>query len=105
MDKEKLVQSLSSNTKKKHSIIGISLFILIFLYLLFSDYGLIKRFSLIYEKSEIKERISTNLEEIEDLKEQRKKPLTDTTEIERTAREKYGYVRKNEHIYVIKENE
>jgi hypothetical protein len=39
------------------------------------------------------------------LKEQRKKLLTDTTEIERTAREKYGYVRKNEHIYVIKENE
>jgi len=105
MDKEKIVKTLSESSKKKYKIIGLSLFILIFAYLLFSDFGLITRFSLMYEKSEIEERISTNLDEIEELKEKKKRLESDTIEIERTAREKYGYVKENEKIYVIKENE
>lgn len=105
MDKEKLVRKISESSKKKHKIIGFSLSILLLLYLLFSDYGLIKRFSLLFEKSELEQRISDNLNDIENLKEQKKRLETDSTEIEKTAREKYGYVKENETIYIIKDDE
>lgn len=105
MNKEKLIKAISNNSKKRYSIIGLSLFILIFLYLLFSDFGLVKRFSLLYQKNQIEERISNNLNDIEELKQKKIRLISDSTEIERTAREKYGYVKANEHIYIIKENE
>lgn len=102
MNKEKIIEKLTQSSKKRHLIVGTTLFVLIFIYLVFSDYGLIKRFTLMYEKSKIEDRISQNEQDIEDLKRQKVMLLKDTTEIERTAREKYGYVKEKETIYVIK---
>lgn len=101
MNKEKVIEKLSHSSKKRHLIIGSTLFILIFIYIIFSDFGLIKRFTMMYEKNKIENRIQEGLSEIEDLKRQKANLLNDTTEIERTAREKYGYVKEKETIYVI----
>jgi len=105
MEKEKIISKLTQSSKKKHLIIGSSIFFLIFLYIMFSDFGLVKRFTLMYKKNTIEERIVSELQDIENLKKQKVNLLKDTIEIERTAREKYGYVKENETIYVIKSNE
>jgi cell division protein FtsB len=105
MDKERIIGKLTQSSKKKHLIVGSVLLTLIFLYLMFSDFGLITRFSLMYKKSTIEERIANELQDVEDLKRQKVNLIKDTIEIERTAREKYGYVKENETIYVIKSDD
>ncbi len=101
MNKDKIIEKLTQSSKKRHLVIGTSLFILILFFIVFSDFGMIKRFTMIYDKNKIENRIQNRLTEIEDLKRKKYNLLNDSTEIERTAREKYGYVKENEIIYVI----
>lgn len=85
----------------RHIIIGLLIIIVMFFILLFSNYGLLKRYKLENEKNNLKSEIK-NLNKIHDsLLIKIEESKTDTFEIERIAREKYGLVKPNEKIFFI----
>ena len=94
--------SLLKKINIKYAIIGI-VFILGTLFLLFNEFGLIKYLKLKKEVGEYKKEIEVVNEENRALKNaadslERKVPA----KIERTAREKYGMIRKGEKAIEIK---
>lgn len=103
MDKEKLITRLSEGAKRRHLIVGSLIFFVIMIFLFFSEYGLITRFDLQMKKSDLKEEIVLEKEKTKLLKEQEKRLKNDTLEIEKVAREKYGYSKKGEKIFYIDE--
>jgi len=85
----------------RHIIIGLLIILVMFFILLFSNYGLLKRYKLQNEKDDLKSEIE-NLNYIHDsLLIKIEESKTDTFEIERIAREKYGLVKPNEKIFFI----
>ena len=90
-------------TVRKKPIIRIVIGSLIFFFLLFTDYGFIKTFSLMIDKSELNHEIKVQ-ESINDSLNLRIQTLTtDSLEIERIAREHYGLVKKGEDVFISAE--
>lgn len=92
-------------TRKRLVVISL-LAALLGAFVLFSSHGLLSRWSLSSQQSTLEGQIS-ELRQLEDsLRTVIHQLKTDTLLIERLARERYGYVRKGEQIYIIKsENE
>lgn len=96
--KNKLFQSVRIN-KKKYILIAVVL--LFTFYFIFSDYGLIKRFSLEMDLKSKNKELETCKTTKDSLNKIIYKLQTDSLEIERIAREKYGMTKDNEEVYYI----
>jgi cell division protein FtsB len=93
---------LKTKLNSKRHIIS---FLLVFLaagFILFSDYGIVKRISLEFQEKSFDKRISYELSRQDSLKRTVKKLTNDTLEIERIAREHYGMLKPGEKVYIIK---
>lgn len=69
--------------------------------MVFSDFGLLKRIELESEKNALLENKSKEIMIRDSLKSAKMKLESDFTEIERIAREYYGYVIPGETVYII----
>ncbi len=93
--------NIFKSTKRRFTIIGVSIILLLAMFAIFSDYGLLKRFNLEYERIKVRNRIEEKLKLQDSLKNEIALRLYDTLTIERLAREKYGMLKKGEQIYFI----
>ena len=93
--------NIFKSTKRRFTIIGVSIILLLATFAIFSDYGLLKRFNLEYERIKVKKRIEEKIILQDSLKNEISLRLYDTLSIERIAREKYGMLKKGEQIYFI----
>jgi len=88
-------------TRKRAIIIGM-LITIVAAFVLFSDHGLLQRVSLQSEQANLETKFN-EMRQVEDsLRGVISNLQTDSTEIERLARERYGYVRANEEVFIIK---
>ena len=90
--------SLSKNISKILIVFGTILLI----YVIFADYGFLKRIELEQQVSELNRQIQIQKNIKDSIENDIRKLTFDTTEIERIAREKYGMVKSNEEVYHIK---
>lgn len=79
--------------------------VLVLTFVLFSNYGLIKRVSLELNKTDLIESISQKELIKDSLKARVEQLKTDDIEIERIARQKYGMVKPDEKVYFKKQEE
>ncbi|MCU0331162.1 MAG: septum formation initiator family protein [Candidatus Kapabacteria bacterium] len=87
-------------TRKRLIVIG-ALTGIVALFVLFSPYGVVTRLSLVGTASDLREDV-VRLRSTEDsLRTAIKRLHSDTTEIERLAREQYGYVRPGEDVFIV----
>ena len=68
---------------------------------LFSNYGLLTRLTLMAETQELEGHLGVLRTTSDSLRRQIRILETDSTEIERLARERYGYIRPNEEVFII----
>lgn len=68
---------------------------------LFSNYGLMTRLTLMSETQELEGHLGLLRATSDSLRRQIRILETDSTEIERLARERYGYIRPNEEVFII----
>lgn len=88
-------------TRKRVVIIG-TLIAVVTAFVLFSDHGLIQRMNLQAEQATLDEKF-VELRAVEDsLRSTVAMLQNDSTEIERLARERYGYIKANEDVFIIK---
>lgn len=97
-----IIRKLSDLRFKRKLILVISVLALIFGFILFSPYGVIKSIKLASEKKANYEELKHLINENDSLRKKIKGMYTDTLEIERVAREKYGMIKKGEKIYIKK---
>lgn len=93
--------NIFKSTKRRFTIIGVSIILLLSSFAVFSDYGLLKRFNLEYSRIVIHDKIREKLKIQDSLRQEINLRIHDTLTIERIAREKYGLVKKGETIYFI----
>jgi cell division protein FtsB len=100
---ERFLKKIAKNAKKNkgRTIILIAL-LLLFLYLLFDNKGIITRFRLEALHREWIEKVKSDSLETKRLQEQMKALEVDKKTLEKTAREKYGMARKGETVYQVK---
>ncbi|MCO5251283.1 MAG: septum formation initiator family protein [Candidatus Kapabacteria bacterium] len=91
--------------KRRWTIIGVSAILSIALIVTISDYGLWNRFTLEYETKSLEREIIALKDSNEMLLDEIEMLKTDTTTIEKVAREKYGMKKRNETVFVIQDNE
>lgn len=96
--------SMKEDPKRRKKWIYGLIAILVLYFVMFSDSGVITRFSLESEKAELKEKISRAKKETDSMKHRIEELKTNDLEIERVAREKYGMKKKGETIYIIEED-
>ena len=101
MDKQELINKLSKGARKRHLIIGSLIFIIVTFFVFFTEYGLLTRVELKLKKAELSNDIKLERENYDSLKKLKKRLLSDTLEIEKVAREKYGFAREGEVIYFV----
>ena len=75
--------------------------LIIVLFLMFSDFGIVKRIELLKETSVLVNQIRDEKNTSDSLKNEMSRLYNDYSEIERIAREYYGYVKPGEKIYII----
>ena len=85
--------------KRLITIVGLTLAVLAFI--LFSNYGVVTRVSLMSETSDLEGHVNELRSTSDSLRRQIRILESDSTEIERLARERYGYVRPNEEVFII----
>lgn len=93
--------NIFKSTKRRFTIIGVSIILLLAAFAIFSNYGLLTRFNLEFERIKITKRIEEKLRLQDSLKNEISLRLNDTLTIERLAREKYGMLKRGEQIYYI----
>ena len=81
------------------TIAGLTLVVVVFV--LFSNYGIITRLSLMSETAQLEQTMTTLKATSDSLRRQVRILESDSTEIERLARERYGYIRPNEEVFII----
>jgi len=101
MSDSKIINSIKILSARKQLIAGIFVFIIMLSFLLFTDYGLLTRFELELKKIDIVKEMESEKSKTKELKELKETLKSNSIEIERIAREKYGYIRKGEEVYFI----
>ncbi len=92
---------MHENPKLKRGIF-FAVFIIVFgSLLLFTDYGILKRLSLEYERNSVRSELDSLSKLVDSLNKDIIKMRSDTFEIEKIAREKYGMVKPNEQIFFV----
>ncbi len=97
--KKSLLKKIVSN---KYFIAG---FIFLIIVVLIDSNNLLKRFSLLKEKSEVEQQIQQYDEKIEDNNRKLKELQTSKENLEKFAREEYYMKKPNEDVYLIEERE
>lgn len=100
-EKEKLYQ----NPIKRHFVVGGVLICIILVFYLFTDYGIISKYNYISKRNELKDKSERLISEIDSIKTLTKQLKSDTLEMERLAREKYGMVKEGETVLFLKKSE
>eukprot|EP01107_Rhizomastix_libera_P001843 TRINITY_DN13183_c0_g1_i1.p2 TRINITY_DN13183_c0_g1~~TRINITY_DN13183_c0_g1_i1.p2 ORF type:complete len:107 (+),score=0.12 TRINITY_DN13183_c0_g1_i1:1004-1324(+) len=95
-------QIFTEKRKSRKLILGFGVFLLTFLVLFFSDHGIFKRISLEAKRRELVEKYDAEKLKKDSILKVIEKLKTDTLEIERIAREKYGMVKPGEEVFFIK---
>ncbi|MBI2794418.1 MAG: septum formation initiator family protein [Ignavibacteria bacterium] len=88
-------------TRKRVIVIAI-LTAAILAFVMFSSHGILSRIAIAADASQLGSTLSNMKREEDSLRVEINKLLNDTLEIERLARERYGYVRLGEKVFVIK---
>lgn len=99
-EKEKLYQ----NPIKRHFIVGGVIISIILVFYLFTDYGILSKYNYITKRDNLKEKSEKLITEIDSIKTLTKQLNSDTLEIERLAREKYGMIKPGEKVLFIKQS-
>jgi cell division protein FtsB len=94
-------KKLHENPKLRHWIVGVFLLVFVTIFMIFTDFGLFRRYKLEFEKNMIEKDIQKQRHISDSLLQVIYKMQSDTFEIERVAREKYGLVKQTEQIYFI----
>lgn len=105
MKEDSFINKISKDSKKRHLFIGTIIFGILLFFLIFSNNGLLRRFELEVEKYEIQENILNKKNKLDQSKEEIELLKSDTLEMERIAREKYGYIKEGEKTYILKKKE
>lgn len=100
---KKFITEIKENKRRRRQLIATIVIVIVGVYVLFSEYGMIKRVQLEMKKKELSAKIEQKKNISDSLKKEILKIKTDSTEIERIAREKYGMKKPHEKIYIIKE--
>jgi len=87
---------------RKRLVLIVTLSIAVALFVLLSPYGVIKRWQLTSDTTILSTELYNQRVVSDSLRNVIRSLESDTTEIERLARERYGYVREGEDVYVIK---
>ena len=90
---------LSRNISKILIVLGTMLIA----FVIFADYGFLKRIKLEQKVNELEKQIQVQKHIRDSIQDNIIRLSYDTTEIERIAREKYGMIKPNEKIYYIKQ--
>lgn len=95
------LKNIVKNPKRRVLLIGVSIMMVFFMIVFFSDYGLLNRFKLEYKRITLKREIENKVRVSDSLKNEIELLKSDPATIERIAREKYGMKRKNEEVYYL----
>lgn len=101
MAKELPVSQKKLMTRKRLIVIGI-LTAAILAFVIFSSHGILSRVGIASDAAQLRQTLSKMKHEEDSLRADIIKLQYDTLEIERLARERYGYVRLGEKVFVIK---
>ncbi len=93
--------NISESPRRRFFIIGVFVFTILLIITLFSDYGIVNRIKLNFEISDLKAQIKTQQLQKDSLENQIKLLDKDPFTIEKTAREKFGMIKKNEDVFII----
>ncbi len=96
-----IIKKIKTLSAKKQLLAGVFIFVVMLSFLLFTDYGLLTRLDLELKKIDVAEEIKLERQKTKELKELKETLKSNPIEIERIAREKYGYVRQGEEVYFI----
>ncbi len=89
----------------KKKIILFIIILIIILFALFSNYGIIKRYTITSNYNKLIETIKDHKDQIDSLNKRLRILENDNLELERIAREKYGLIKPGENIiYIEKKN-
>lgn len=88
-------------TRKRLLVIG-TLTSIVLAFVLFSSHGLLSRMRISSEANGLRSTQTQLRHEEDSLRREIKKLQSDTLEIERLARERYGYVRPGEKVFLIR---
>lgn len=99
-----LLEKLSQLKIKRKALITGIVIAIAGTFFLFSPYGVIKSVKLAKQRSDSYNELIEMKKTNDSLREQIKEIRTDTLEIERIAREKYGMVKPGEKVYIRKKN-
>lgn len=99
---KKIYTNIRDNSKTRKRYVFWITFFVILSFIMFSDHGIIKRYNLESQKKEYAKKIELEYKNKDSLNRIIKKLRSDTLEIERIAREKYGMVKPGEEVYIIR---
>lgn len=92
---------IKETPRRRFLIIGVFVFTLVFVIVLFSDYGVVNRIKLTYEINDLQTEIKLGNKLKDSLKNEIKLLENDYLTIEKVARQKYGMIKKNEDVIII----
>lgn len=87
--------------RRRYMFIGVFIFTLILVIVLFSDYGVVNRIKLNGEINSLNNDIRIEQNKTDSLKMEIKLLEKDNLTIEKVARQKYGMIKKNEEVIII----
>lgn len=87
--------------KRKKLIIRVIIIALILFFMIFSDYGFLTSVKLWWNIGDLKDKITSEQKLNDSLNQRINVLLTDSTEMERIAREHYGMIKPGEKVYII----
>lgn len=95
-------EKLHENPIKRHLVVGGVILFFIVIFYVFTDYGVINKYSYIQDRNELLEKSEILKNQIDSLKKLEQQLKTDTLTIEKLAREKYGMIKPKEKVIFIK---
>jgi cell division protein FtsB len=95
-------QEQKQTMTRKRLLLTIGLTVAVGIFVLFSQYGVVTRIGLSSDTTDLSVQMVRQRFVSDSLRAVIRVLETDTTEIERLARERYGYVREGEEVFVIK---
>lgn len=96
---------LIENPKRRALILVSVLSVLFLIFVLFSDFGIIKRIEIDSRKAKLESQLLEVKSINDSLKSEANKLKTDTLAIERIAREKYGMIKQKEEVINLVEDD
>ncbi len=95
-----MLKLLSSNKK---SLILIFIALVVIIFAIFSNYGLLKRLNIIEKQQKLETTIKNYNNEIDSLNKRLEILTNDDFELEKLAREKFGLIKPGEKIYFVEQ--